>query len=333
MPVPTTLPTNGYDRSQRAHAQKVDTNDEVEAIRKAMKGMGCDEKALIKALTSPKYRNPWAMEQLVEDYNKRFMRDLAKDIEGETRGDFETALLALIRGPLENDARLLEKALNRAGTDEDALMYVLLNRSNADLIAIIAEYKRIHGRELLAEIKDDVNDDMYRLYSMILSAKRAEDGAPVVPHEIDQKVTELQRATEGTIGTNVISVVQVFSSCNNAQTKALSEAYQHKYHRSLRDVIQKEFHGDMEDILLTMLTSATDRARMDASQLRTPLYKTVRKDRLFIHRVLTLYRDPERLDAAKDSYKKQFGVSLAKDVKDCLSSDYEKLMLALLGEK
>lgn len=331
--MPAAPATNGYDSAQKARAPRVDTNAEVEAIRKAMKGMGCDETALIKAFTSEKYRNPWCMAQLEEDYNKRFMRNLAKDIESETHGDFETALLALIRGPLANDAHLLEKALSRAGTDEDALMYVLLNRSNADLAAITAEYKRIHGRDLLAEIKDDVSSDLYRLYSMVLGATRAEEGAPVLPHEIDQKVTELQRATEGTIGTNVVAVAQVFSSCNSAQTHALSEAYQRKYHRSLREVIEKEFHGDMEDILLTMLTSATDRARVDASQLRTPLYKTVRKDRLFIHRVLTLYRDRERLDAAKDAYKKQFGVSLAKDVKDQLSSDYEKLMLALLGEK
>ena len=311
----------------------MDTSSDVEAVRKAMKGMGCDEKALIRVFTSPKYANPWAMAQLVHDYNSRFIRDLAKDIESETRGDLETVLLALIRGPLENDARTLHKALDRAGTDEDALMDVLLCRSNADVRAIAAEYKRIKNRDLLTEIREDVNDDLFRLYSMVLAAHKAEDAAPVIATEIDHKVTELQRATEGTIGANAVATAQIFTSSNAAQIHAMSEAYQRKYHRSMEDVIEKEFRGDMEDALLRMYGHAMDRAKMDAQRLRDPLYKTVRKDRLFINRVVSLYWDQNRFEAAKAAYKKRYGVSFAKDVKDILSGDYEDAILALAREK
>lgn len=295
--------------------------------------MGCDEKALIRVFTAPKYANPWAMAQLVRDYNSRFMRDLAKDIESETRGNLETALLALIRGPLEHDARVLVKALDRLGTDESALMDVLLCRSNADIRAISAEYKRIKGRELVADIKEDVEDNLYRLYSMVLSATRAEDAAPVMAAEIDQKVTELQHATEGVIGVNAVSVAQIFTSCNDAQIHALSEAYQRKYHRSLQDVIEKEFRGDMEDALLRMLQSAMDRALMDAERLREPLTKTVRKDRLFTNRVISLYWDQNRMNAAKVAYRKRYGRSFANEVKEQFSGDYENLILALVREK
>lgn len=314
--------------------QHVDTTSDVDIVRKAMKGMGCDEKALIRVFTDPKYANPWAMTQLKEDFNRKFVRHLEKDIESETRGDLETALLALIRGPLENDARVLEKALVRAGTDEDALLGVLVGRSNADIRAISAEYRRVHGRELLVDIKDDVKEDMYRLYSMVLAGTRAEDHIPVLEHEIDQKVTELQRATEGRIGVNAVAVAQIFTSCNNAQIHALSAAYQRKYHRALRDVIEDEFRGDMEKILLTMLELATDRARCDAGWLREPLFKTPRKDRLLIHRVLMLRSDPPRLTAAKVAYKQRFGTTLRGDLKAIISNEYyESLMLRLIGEK
>lgn len=295
--------------------------------------MGCDEKALIKVFTDPKYANPWAMAQLVRDYNSRFMRDLAKDIESETRGDFETALLALVRSPLENDVFTLRKALNRAGTDEDALMDVLLCRSNADIRAITKEYKRVAGKELMVDVKDDVEDNLFRLYSMVLAATRAEAAAPVNPAEIDHKITELQRATEGTIGANAVAVAQVFASSNDAQIHAMSEAYRRKYHRSLEDVIEKEFRGDMEDALLRMLKNAMDRARTDIELLRAPILKTVRKDRLFIYRVLVLYRDPPRLAAVKKVYKDKYGRPIGREVKELLSGDYEKVMLALLGEK
>merc|ERR1712000_253870 len=49
----------GYDISQKASVPFVDTTPDVEALRKAMKGMGCDERALIKVFTSPKYSSPW----------------------------------------------------------------------------------------------------------------------------------------------------------------------------------------------------------------------------------------------------------------------------------
>ncbi|KAJ6443784.1 annexin-like protein [Purpureocillium lavendulum] len=330
---PPTPASPGYDVAQKQWAQPVHTSDDIEALRKAMKGMGCDEKALIKVLTDLKYSNPWAMEQLVRDYNSRFMRDLLKDIESETRGDFETGLLALARGPLQNDVYALDKALNRAGTDEDALMDVLLCRSNADIRAINAEYRRVKGRELATVIKDDVNDDLFRLYSMVLAATRAEDAAPVNPAEIDHKISELQRATEGMIGANAAAVAQVLTSSNDAQIHAMSDAYQRKYHRSLQEVIEKEFRGDMEDALLRMLTHAMDRARSDAARLHQPLVKTVRKDRLFINRLVALYWDRPRLEAARAAYRKQYGYAPGRTIKEALSGDYEKLMLALVGEK
>ncbi|KAL3954586.1 hypothetical protein ACCO45_010149 [Purpureocillium lilacinum] len=330
---PPTPASPGYDTAQKQWAQPVHTSDDIESVRKAMKGMGCDEKALIRVFTDLKYSNPWAMEQLVRDYNSRFMRDLLKDIESETRGDFETGLMALVRSPLANDVHALDKALNRAGTDEDTLMDVLLCRSNADIRAITAEYRRVKGRELLTVIKDDVDDNLYRLYSMALAATRAEDAAPVIPAEIDHKVTELQRATEGMIGANAAAVAQVFTSSNDAQIHAMSDAYQRKYHRSLQEVIEKEFRGDMEDALLRMLTHAMDRARSDATRLHQPLVKTVRKDRLFINRLTALYWDRPRLEAARAAYRKQYGSSPGRTIKDALSGDHEKLMLALVGEK
>lgn len=312
----------------------MDTSADVEGLRKAMKGMGCDEAAIIKIVTGPKYQNPWAIQQLVQDYNKRFIRDLEKDIKSETRGDFEDGLMAILRGPLANDVRTLDKAMDRAGTNEAAVADVLLGRSNADVRAIAAEYKRVKGKELLSDIKSEFNGDLYRLYSMVLGATRAEPGAPVIAAEIDSKVSELHRATEGVIGSNAVSVAQIFASSSDAQVHAINEAYRRKYHRDLQDVIEKEFRGDVEDALLHMLLNSSDKARSDAEWLRQPMARKLSvKSATLIYRVTTLYWDKGRLDAAKDAYKRHFGKPLAKDVKDFLSGDYEDLVIALIGEK
>ena len=294
--------------------------------------MGCDEKAIMKIVTHSKYNNPFAVAQLVTDYNKRFMRDLLKDIEGETHGDFETGLMAFLRGPLANDVHTLNKALDRAGTDEESLLDVLLCRTNADIRAIAAEYRLRIGRDLLHDVKEDVNEDLGRLYSMALAGTRAEPGAPIIPTEIDHKIAEIHRATEGIRGSNAIAVAQVLTSSNDAQVRAMADAYRQKYHRSLEDVIEKEFGGDMEDALLRMLETGVDRAKSDAVGIWQPLNKTVRKDRILVNRVLTLYRDRPRLDAAKAAYKKKYGGTMARDFKTIMSGDYEDLMIGFVGK-
>ncbi|KAG9254356.1 uncharacterized protein F5Z01DRAFT_687011 [Emericellopsis atlantica] len=315
--------SQGYDLAQKQFTQHVDTSPDVEALRKAMKGMGCDERALIRVLTGPKYSNPWTMQQLVDDYNKRFIRDLLKDIKSETRGTFEDALLALIRGPLENDVRTLDAAMDRAGTDEVALGLMFCWAAPT---LMPAPSRR--------KIKSEVNDTLFRLYSMALSGARAEPSAPVHPVEIDTKVTELHQATEGVIGANAISVAQILATSNDAQIHAISEAYQRKYHRNLQDVIEKEFRGDTEDALLHMLIKARDRAKADADWLRAPLLrKPGAKEKHFIYRITTLYWDRSRLEAAKEAYQREHGRKLVTDVKAYLDGDYEYLVVALIGGK
>merc|ERR1712000_585649 len=305
----------GYDISQKASVPFVDTTPDVEALRKAMKGMGCDERALIKVFTSPKYSSPWALKQLEADYNKRFIRNLVKDIKSETRGTFEDTLVALLQGPLETDVKTLDKAMDRAGTDETALADVLLCRSNADMRAIVKEFQNIKKKDLAKEIKSEVDDTLYRLYSMALSAQRAEPWVAFSPQDLDKKITEIHQASEG-------------------QIRAMNDAYQQKYHRSLQGVIEKEFRGDTEDALLHMLLMGTDKARADAEWLRQPLMRGVGvKDKHFIYRITTLYWNKARLEEAKKAYERHFKRKLVTDVKEMLGGDYEDLVVALLGGK
>lgn len=274
------------------------------------------------------------MEQLATDYNRRFMRDLLKDIKSETKGDFEDTLMALIQGPLQNDVYTLSSSMQGAGTDETALADVLLGRSNSDIRAISAEYRHVKQKDLLAHIKDEVSDSLFRMYSMALSATRAEPAAPVIAAEIDHKVTELHRATEGTFGANNIAVAEILVKSSAAQIHAINEAYNRKYHRSLKDVVEDEFRGDVEDAFLHLLGSGTDKARADAMWLKQPLEGKVGvKDKMLIYRVTTLYWDRSRLEAAKGAYRQLYNRTLGTDISGMLTGDYRELMLALVGEQ
>ena len=68
-------------------------------------------------------------------------KDLIKEIDGETSGNFQDTLKALLMAPAEYDAYQLKKAIKGLGTDEDVLIEILCTRSNMQTKEIIKTYK------------------------------------------------------------------------------------------------------------------------------------------------------------------------------------------------
>lgn len=170
MPTP---PSPGYDPNQVAH---VDLSGQADALRKAMKGFGTDESTIIRVLA---HMPPQELTTLKQTYQQRHKRSLESDIKSETGGYFEFALLAILRGPLQQDVWCLNDALKGAGTKETLLDDVLICRSNADMRAIKAAYQQTYRRSLEADVKADLSAKTERMYLMILAATRQEESAPV----------------------------------------------------------------------------------------------------------------------------------------------------------
>ncbi len=302
---------------------------EAEGLRKAMKGMGTNEGELIRILANV---DASQIATLRSTYNQRFMRDLAKDIEKETSGYLEMGLMALVRGPLDEDVFLLRRATQGLGTKEVLLNDILLNRSNADMNAIKEAYMRTYRTSLESDLRRDMSGKVERLFDFVLSAKRAEDSAPVVPQQIDADAAELHRATEGTkLGADHATVSQIMSSRSDGQLRAIAQAYQTRYQRSLESVLKKEFSGDMEDALLLMLARATDRAKSDAERLEQTMKGVGTKDELLVTRVVRLHWNRAHMGQVKAAYRNFYRKDLAARIKDETRGDQEKLLLALIA--
>ncbi|KAI9709016.1 MAG: hypothetical protein M1828_002558 [Chrysothrix sp. TS-e1954] len=324
---PPTLPSLGYDPNQRAN---VDTMRDAEALRGAMKGLGTKENEVIAVIA--RIPDPVIMANLKQTYDQRLMRDLMSDIHKETSGYFREGLEACIRGPLRQDCHNLHDAMQGAGTKEGVLNDVLLARSNADIHAINSEYSRLYHKSLDAAVRDDLSMKTERLFTMVLSGRRQEESAPVIPQQLDQAVSELHHATEGTrMGADQITVCQILSSHSDGQLRAISQAFQHKYHHSLSDVIRKEFAGHMEEALLRMLHVAEDRAMADAKALEATMAGPGTKDRLLVNRIVRMHWDKNHMSQVKGAYKHHYKRELAQRVRGETSGAYERLMVALVG--
>ena len=201
-----------------------------------MKGMGTDEKLLIRTLST---KDPLQIAAINQSFKNQHRRDLAHDIAKETRGDLEFGLLALARGPLVADVWTLRNAFAGPGTNEAMTRDVLLCRSNADMRAIKQAYAEVHKRDLEKDVKKEMSGKTERHFLMVLQANRAEDAAPVIPQQIDADVLEIYKATEAKLGTDELIVSSIMCTRNDNQIRAISAAYNAKFRRTLYDVIKK----------------------------------------------------------------------------------------------
>ena len=213
-----------------------DAGHEAEALYRAMKGFGTDERTLIRILSK---KDPLQMALLVNTFGHRYGKSLQSWVESETSGYFRDALVALIRGPLAQDVYNAHRALKGLGTREGLLNDVVLSRSNADLNAIKQEFQRVHRRPLDQEVREDLSLKTEKLFDMVLAARRAEESAPVLPQQVERDVTDVYQATEARVGADQLTVCGIFASRSDGQLRAVAHAYEQRYRKPLDRVIEK----------------------------------------------------------------------------------------------
>lgn len=323
---PPTPPSPGYGN---APLPNTDMTAQATELRNAMKGFGTREKPLIDVLAA--VPDAPHMLKLRETYDSHFKRDLLKDLHSETSHHFREGLLALARGPLDQDVHLAHKALAGLGTKEHMLNDVLLARSNADLKAIKAAYHKHHHKDLLTEVRGDLSLNTEKLFEYVLSAERAEENQPINYVEIEDKVDRFYNATEGqSWGHKADAACQIFAFASDGQLRAINQRYHQKYHHDLDHIIKHNFSGHMESALLLMLARAVDRIKCDADQIEDAMKGMGTHDQLLIERMV-------RAHAMGREHMRQVGVAyhqfhhreLRTRIHEEVSGHYRDLMMAL----
>ncbi|XP_070543641.1 uncharacterized protein [Ptychodera flava] len=318
------------ERRQKQNGTVVDASNfnaqkDAEVLRKAMKGFGTDEKAIIEVLSK---RSNKQRQRIAREFKTMYGKDLVKDLHGETSGNFRTALMALMKRPAEYDASELNKAVKGLGTDEDALIEILCTRTNAEILAAKEEYDRMFKRSLEDDVISDTSGHFRRILVSCIQGNRPESDE-VDPQQAKDDAEALYNAGEKKWGTDESTFNMILSSRGYAQLRATFEEYGKISKYDIEQSIKREMSGDLQQSMLAIVRCVRNEHKYFADKL----YKTMKglgtKDDTLIRIVVS--RCEVNMVNIKSEFQNAYNKSLGKFIAEDTSGDYKKLLVSLVG--
>ncbi|XP_030835585.1 annexin-B12 isoform X2 [Strongylocentrotus purpuratus] len=298
---------------------------EAEILRKAMKGMGCDETAVISIMTTC---SAVQRRQIALDFKTMYGKDLEKNLKGELKGKLETIVLNLLYLPAEFDAHMLRKAMKGLGTDEATLVEVLCTRTNDEVQAIKVAYKKEFSRDLEKDVISETSGHFKRLLVSMLQGSRSQDQrVDVEKAKADAKA--LVTAGEARWGTDESAFNAVLASRSYPQLRAIFNEYSKLVKYTMEQSIKREMSGDLEKGMLTIVQCV----RNTPAYFAEKLYKSMKglgTDDDTLMRVIISRVEIDMVEI-KQEFQRAYNQSLGRFIKGDTSGDYKKILLALIG--
>lgn len=296
---------------------------DAEDLRKAMKGFGTDEAALIKICAN---RTNTQRQQIKAAYKAAYGRDLIADLKSELHGKFEDAMVALFADPIEYDADQLRAGMKGLGTNEDTLIEIIGSRPPHILKAIKQKYQEKYKRDLESDVKGETHGTLQHLLISLLQCNRSTNQYPD-QGRCAQIAQEIYQAGEAKLGTDESVFNKYFCSLSPLELACVSQQYHKITGHTILQAIDKEFSGDSKKALRTIVYATLSPSEYFATRVNDAIKGWGTNDHLLIR--ILISRDEIDMPQIKQYYKQLFGKDMVQAVKSDISGDYQKLMIEL----
>jgi len=290
--------------------------EDAKHLRDAMKGVGTDEKVLIKIICN---RSRPQLQAVAQAFKAKYGKDLKKEIKSETSGWFKKVLVRRFKTQFEMKKTGLLHAVKGAGTNERRIIDCLVFTPNQELKAILDTSKDLKDR-----IVKDLSGDFKNAVHDLLGCDRNEN-PQINPAEIQEDVRKLYKAGEGKVGTDEKTFYKTL--CNKAPwyNQALNAAYAKEHKHSLEQAISKEMSGWLKELLEALVTAPYD---YWAERLYKAMHGAGTDDKELSW--IVTYLERHELAYVEAIFNKKY-----KNMKDMVKSDlsghYKDAVLELMG--
>ncbi|XP_043911702.1 annexin A11 isoform X2 [Protopterus annectens] len=298
---------------------------DAEVLRKAMKGFGTDEQAIIECLGS---RSNKQRQKIMLSFKTAYGKDLIKDLKSEVSGNFEKTILAMMKTPTQFDASEMYESIKGAGTDEACLIEILSSRTNAEIKEICTIYKSEYKKTLEEHIRKDTSGHFQRLLVSLVQGNR-DESANVDITLVKRDAQELYAAGELKVGTDESKFNAILCSRSKPHLRAVFEEYRSMTGREIEKSICREMSGDLESGMVAVVKCVRNTPAYFAERLNKAMRGAGTKDRTLI-RIMVSRSEIDMLDI-REEYKRMYGKSLYTDISGDTSGDYKKMLLKICG--
>ncbi|KAJ3208437.1 Annexin A13 [Dinochytrium kinnereticum] len=302
---------------RRSPTLSEDVKAEARNVLSALKLLKDDRPDAIKLIYK---KSPQELEELGKCATAICGSSLEEELNAHCSGDVRKILTGLTCQPLEYDAICLEEAMKGVGCDEDALIELLVGRTNAEIEGIKSAYQARYNKDLEKTIASEAHGHLKRLFKIILQAQRDESNAF---HDVEEDVQALYKAGVGRPGTDEMAFISILTDRSEAHLRKMFTAYKIKYKDSMEDVVKKEFKGDLEKALLGIVRSIDNRHRHVATLFEKAM-KGIGHHHSKLIRLVVRHRYPDVMRQVKMEYLVEYDKSLYERIKEETSGLYQK---------
>lgn len=297
---------------------------DAEALKKAMRGFGCDEKAVVNILCQ---RSNAQRQQIRQAFKTMYGKDLIQELISELKGNFEDVIIALMYTPEEFDARELDHAMRGLGTDEATLIEILTTRTNAEVQGIKQAYKMLYRTDLESSLSGETSGHFRRMLVSLTVGGRDESFQTDRTRAAAQ-AKDLYEAGEKRWGTEESAFNATMIMTNPAQLQLVFEEYHKLTGHDIEQAVRNEFSSDILDGMLALVKVAKNRPGYFAERAYFAMKGMGTNDRALIRVIVT--RCEKDMVQIKQEYQRMYNTSLEKAISSETSGKYKDGLLTLI---
>ncbi|XP_059213817.1 annexin A3b [Centropristis striata] len=300
--------------------------EDASALRKAMEGLGTTEKTLIEVLTQ---RTNAQRQLIAKAYEKATGRKLVDDLEGDTHGDFEDLLVALVTPPEIYDCQEVIRAIKGAGTTESTLTEIFASRSNRQIKALSEAYLAETGKSLIHDLQSEVSGE-YGKALLILAEGKRDESTNVDKAKATADAKALYEAGEKKWGTDEDKFIDILCHRSIPQLRQTLVDYKTISKKTLQESIESEMSGNLEKLLVAVVKCV----KTVPAYLAERLFKAMKgagTTESTLTRIIVSRSEIDLLDIRAE-YKKLFGCSLYSQLESEVSGSYGDALKHLCGQ-